>query len=102
MSVDFNCHPNKGTFLKELKCFIDAFELVDPDMNILLSDTYKYISRNRNCRTSWSDHVLALTNNIVTNMSILYEHHLEDPIPVKFELMTPQEESYCENVITII
>ena len=40
VSGDFNSDPNKKRFFKEFKCFIDAFELICPDIDGLQSDSY--------------------------------------------------------------
>ena len=46
ISGAFNSDSNKGRFLKEFKCSIDAFELVCPDIDRILSDSYTYIYKN--------------------------------------------------------
>ena len=57
ISGDFNSDPNKRRFFKELKCFIDAFELDCPDIDKLKSDSYTCINKNQIFSTSWSDHM---------------------------------------------
>ena len=66
-----------------------------PFMTLILYDAIY----DANCTTGWLDHVLTSTNNIVTNVSILYGHTIEDHIPVKFETIAPQEKTYFENAI---
>ena len=46
ISGDSNSDPNKGRFFKELKCFIDTFYLVCPDIDRLSSDSYTCILYN--------------------------------------------------------
>ena len=67
-----------------------------PFMTLILYDAIY----DANCTTGWLDHVLTSTNNIVTNVSILYRHTIEDHIPVKFEIIPPQEETYFGNAIS--
>ena len=58
ISGDFNSDPNEERFFKELKCFINAFELVYSDIERLPSGSYTYISRNQIYSNSWLDHVI--------------------------------------------
>ena len=39
---DFNSDPSKRRFFKQLKCFIDVFEFICPDIDRLPSDSYTY------------------------------------------------------------
>ena len=51
IAEDLNSYPNKGRFFKVFKCFIDAFELLGPDIDRLTSDSYTYINWKQNCST---------------------------------------------------
>ena len=78
ISGDFNSDSNQGRFFKELKYFIDAFELDSPDMDTLPYEFYAYISRYINCTISWLDELLTSTNNIVTNLYSFSGDAIED------------------------
>ena len=86
---DFNADPNKGRFFSDIVRFAAEFNLHINDISMLPSDSYTYISSNYACSTSWLDHILSSSRDLVSNPKILYGTTVYDHIPVSFNLKVP-------------
>ena len=92
---DFNADPNKGRFFKELKSFSNENSLIIIDNEALPANSYTYVSSNDSGGTSWLDHVLCSSANIVANINISYGHTFDDHIPIGCDINIPVTPVFC-------
>ena len=83
---DFYCDPVKGRFFQEFSAFASDHSFAMVDVNSLPPDSYTYISSNAAVFTSWLDHILALNDDLVSDVSVRYGHSTYDHLPICCEL----------------
>ena len=102
---DFNCDPYKGRFFREFQNLVDTCNFIISDTESLPADSFTYISQSPGCGTSWIDHVLVSSRNLIDSISILYGATVDDHIPLSFTLNLPYDviihQNINENVDTI-
>ena len=87
---DLNCDPFQGRFYTKLKSVLDEYSLNLVDLISLPADSYTYISSNSICSTSWLDHVISTSNEIVQDIKILYGVVFDDHLPLEFFISVPE------------
>ena len=93
---DFNADPNKGRFFNFLEKFSIENSLFISDTAELSDNNYTYISSNSACSTSWLDHILCSSQELISNIQILYGTTFYDHIPLLFDLTIPQRVFYAD------
>ena len=88
---DFNCDPHKGRFYKEFDDLARNYNFSISDIENLPYDSFTYVSQSPSCGTSWIDHILVSSPQLVDDCSILYGTKFDDHIPLYFTLNTPGE-----------
>ena len=99
---DFNCDPIRGRFFSQATSFMERHSLVMVDLNRLPNDSFTYVSSNAACSTSWLDHIICSSQELINNITIMYHTTFYDHIPLLFDVIVPivevnlQEEIFPE------
>ena len=84
---DFNCDPSKGRFFNEMNSFTDNYNLFFKDIELLPYNSFSFVSRNAASSTSWLDHIVTMSDNVVIECNIHYAMSQQDHIPIEGKLV---------------
>ena len=79
---DMNCDPSKGRLFNELRSTAIFNFRHWIDIEQLPSFSYTYVSHKSTASTSWIDHILSSSSNLMPIIQILYGESCQDHIPI--------------------
>ncbi len=97
---DYNADPFKGRFWSELTEFKENTNLIIADQ-LLPIESYTYLSPAHGS-TSWLDHVLVSSFDLVENVRIMYGESISDHIPLSFNIVVPENIAFTNNINTCV
>ena len=95
LTGDFNADPFKGRFFSEISRFNSENGLAFADVANLPADSYTFISNNSTSSTSWLDHVVVSSLDLIFNIEVLYGYTFYDHVPLLFNLRVPNAVTFA-------